>query len=852
MDLTRPTVTRSFPALSASTPFSSLMGAVLKLVLVLVLSVTLTLPAHTQTAEDQTPDFVRWELLADRAEASLGDPRVSEAALEALRAEVVTLRAEFASVQSVSRERIAVLREQLDALGPPPGDGEIEAPEITERRADLTERMARRQAPLIAADEASRRAEALVRSIDRVLRERQADALMQLWPTPLNPNNWPRGANALISSAITVYGEVYNAWLDPALRAAARADLPLTLGALLLALVLLARGRRWMETLTTRVLQSTSILRGRVVAAFFLSLAQILVPFAGLSLLYFSITSTSLTGPLIDSLAQTMVKAGLVVVFARWLALQIFPVVADPGLSLRLDDLDRRRGRRVAVLLGVVVALDMLVVSLLQPEQQSEAANAVVMFPLVVLISLALWRMGHVLRLHRPATQDETTPGDEGALSSFDRLEGFGARALTVVAVVAPVLAAVGYVTAAMQLVFPAAGSVALLGVLIVLHRLAIAIYGAIVGSEDRAGDALVPALVGMILTLGALPILALIWGVRATELAEIWIRFREGFSLGETRISPTNILAFFFVFALGFLLTRGIQGALSSSVLPKTKMEKGAQKAIVSGLGYIGVFIAALVAFSTAGIDLSGLAIVAGALSVGIGFGLQNIVSNFVSGLILLIERPVSEGDWVEVGTTSGFVSRISVRSTVIETFDKSEVIVPNSDLISGVVTNFTKTNKTGRVIVKVSVAYGTDTKRVEAILREIAEAHPIVALDPKPAVLFISFGADGLEFEVRAILRDVGFKLRVQSDMNHQIAQRFGEEGIEIPFAQRDIWLRNPEVLTGSKPAAATAAPVAAAIGATALAGGAMAATLRDEPPAPETHEDLSDDDAGDEDEA
>lgn len=792
---------RSLPALLVALAMTALLA--------------LTLPLRAQTGDTGTegPNYTVWNALAALAENTLDDPNATDDVLNAIRVEVVNMRTQFLSAQEAQQGRIAALREQIAALGPAPAEGETEAAEIAERRTQLNALMTERQAPLLAAGEAFTRADAIIRAIDRELRARQADALMQLGPTPANPANWLAGMNALISSALTLHGEAYNAWLDPARYQEMITDLPITIGALLLALLLLLRGRRWMEHLTGRLLQSATILRGRVVVAFFVSLSQLAVPFAGLLLLSTAIQLTRMTGPTIEAIAQALVPAGMAVFFARWLSLHIFPIVEDTRLSLNMTDDDRRRARGYALFLSLLAAIETLFAPFLAPETQPPGAMAVLVFPLVVLASLTIWRFAHILRRHTPR-RIRRDGGEMDSSPFFDRMLRLGSRVLTGMALIAPVLGAAGYMAAAQHIVFPAISSLGLVGVVMVLHRLITAVYITVVGDEDNAAEGLVPALAGLTLSLMALAPLALIWGARQTDLWEIWARFSEGVSLGETRISPTNILSFVIVFFVGYMITRALQGALGTSVLPKTSMEKGAQKAVVSGVGYVGITAAALVAFSWAGIDLSGLAIVAGALSVGIGFGLQNIVSNFVSGIILLIERPVSEGDWVEVGTTTGTVERISVRSTVIQTFDRSKVIVPNADLISGAVTNYTKSSKTGRVIVPVGVAYGTDTRRVSRILMEIAESEPLVTVDPKPTVLFRGFGADSLNFEIRAILRDVNYIMSVASEMNHKIAARFAEEGIEIPFAQRDIWLRNPEALVPQPPReAAPAAPPAAA---------------------------------------
>ncbi len=776
----------------------------LALILCLVLSPGIgpsvtTGPAGAALAQQEAglplPDYEEWEKVAIRAEEAVDAGRASTMALEVLRSELVQWRGRFEQAQEINKAAIATVRSQLDALGPAPETGD-EPAEIAAQRKALEDRLLQLEAPVRAAKVARSRADALIRGIDKIIRERQASALLELGPSPLNPIHWGAAFGNLAVFAGTVASEFVTAWNSQVQRSELQKNLPAVLVFLVIAMVLLLRGRRWMERLAARV----SGMKGgaaRWFLALVLSIAQFLLPFLGLVAFVAAAYATGIVGLRTDLVLSSILVIGMIFFVARWLGLRAFPKIPDQFAPLQLDAVQRRAGRLYSGALGLALGVNLLLEDIASYEGWDAATLNVLLFPLIVLSGVGLFRIGRILLEHSSAGEE----GEEAAEGGYrDTLIRFLGRVVMVVGVVGVAASAVGYVRAGEALVYPTIVSLALLVFLLVLQRVAAELYGLIVGDEKAARESLVTVLIGFALMLASLPLFALIWGARVADLTELWQQFREGFSVGGARISPGSFLTFAILFAIGYMLTRLVQGMLKSSVLPKTRIDPGGQNAIVSGVGYLGIFLAAVVAISAAGIDLSSLAIVAGALSVGIGFGLQNIVSNFVSGIILLIERPIAEGDWIEVGGKMGYVRDISVRSTRIETFDRTDVIVPNSDLVSGMVTNWTRGNSVGRIIVPVGVAYGTDTRRVERILREIAEAHPMVLVNPPPGVIFQGFGADSLDFEIRAILRDVNFSLSVRSDLNHEIARRFAEEGIEIPFAQRDIWLRNPESLKGA----------------------------------------------------
>ncbi len=745
--------------------------------------------APAQITDEQRQSYQDWVKAAERADEAIEAARASNAAFEQLRAELVTYRQQFLEAQETNAVGIRNIQSQLDTLGPAPEEGTTEPQDIADLRARLDTQMKTLQVPVIVAQEAYTRANGQIAEIDQIIRDRQRRQMLQRNPVPITPARWSEAATDLFEVMREIGNETTTGLKNALEVQSIRNRAPLTGLYILIGLVLILRGSRWSH-MAGDYLRGLSGFAGSGVWEFLVSLGRIILPMAGIYFLARAADETGVLGLRGTLLLERLPYFAAGLLAMHWLVDRLYSRQNDIAI-LKMSASDRAAARTAGIGLTYVLLFYGLLQFVLQVHTLSDASRAVFSLPLI-LIASAL-----TMQLRQRGLNQIEAENDEEQTRTFKRLRPVFRTFALVAAVVSPLLAIAGFTNLAEAIVFPTVLTFAFCGLVIVLQNFFTRLYGLITGKGEAARESVTPAIISLLLIIGSLPFIALIWGVRVADLKELWLRFLKGFNIGDTVISPTDFLTFLVIFAIGYGLTRGLQGSLKSSLLPKTRIDLGGQNAIVSGVGYVGIFLSGLIAITTAGIDLSSLAIVAGALSVGIGFGLQNIVQNFVSGIILLIERPISEGDWIDVNGQTGYVRDISVRSTRIETFDRTDVIVPNGDLVSGVVTNYTRGNTVGRVIVPVGVAYGSDPRKVERILREIGEAHPMVLAQPAPAVIFQGFGADSMDFEIRAILRDVNWVLSVKSDMNYEIARRFAEEDIEIPFAQRDIWIKNPESL-------------------------------------------------------
>jgi potassium efflux system protein len=245
-------------------------------------------------------------------------------------------------------------------------------------------------------------------------------------------------------------------------------------------------------------------------------------------------------------------------------------------------------------------------------------------------------------------------------------------------------------------------------------------------------------------------------------------------------------------IVALTVIAARNIPGLLEIAIPKQLPLDAGARYAIITLSRYVLTVVGIFFACGTLGLSWTKVQWLIAAVSVGLGFGLQEIFANFVSGLILLFERPIRVGDIVTIDDVTGVVSRIRTRATTITKWDRKEFVVPNKEFITGRLLNWTLSDAINRVEITVGVAYGSDTNRVAELLGEIAGGHPIVLEDPAPMVTFQAFGASSLDFVVRCYLPNLDDRLKTIHELHTAIHERFAAEGIEIAFPQQDVHIR------------------------------------------------------------
>ncbi|MBX2855874.1 MAG: DUF3772 domain-containing protein [Rhodobacteraceae bacterium] len=788
-----------------------------------VFSLTLLLtfggPAAAQIVESAPPPVSQQletlDAKAAFAEKMLESEQIEAKAMEDLRQTMSDQRAIARALVEQLRGELEPLQAQEQALGPPPAEGETEAPDVALSRAELKKRFEAVEGRFKRAELAEARADSLLSTMAKRQRAAFSNELFSRGPTAIDLATW---TGALAQTPGLAQAFVAGAW-EAAVRLGWALSVVLAFAVAGLAFALYFKPRSIIGQAVDYLVARIEETRAPSVTIL-LGVGLFLVRVAPLAAIMFFVAETmksagalSLAGRV---LADRLVEGVLIVLVASAAARIFFAPRLPSQRVIALDDQAAtwawaRVTTLAALICGGRAVLDtatavggggefLTVVNL---------SVALASAPIIHALTRTLCAPAQTgqrdseLTLDQTSTDDVDQDGPEGgplaALAGLARMIGLA------LAIAIPTAAVLGYYALSRFMLERAAMTVALLMALglafVIVKRILRGPVALEVDAEGqisseakkRPGLGLAPAITVLLLAMVAAPLLAAIWGASATDLRVIAVDLLDGVEIGDSNYSLVDLFAALAVLVAGVWVTRLVQRLFRVNVLPNTTLDRGVQSSLTTGLGYIGFSLTALLAVSAAGLDLSNLALVAGALSIGIGFGLQNVVNNFVSGLILLIERPIKIGDWIVVGGYQGYVRRINVRSTEIETFDRSSVIVPNSELISGTVTNWTHKNSVGRVITAVGVSYDADSEKVAQILREIATAHPLALRYPAPFVYFAGFGDSALDFELRVMIRDVNSMLSVRSELNHAIHKRFREEGIEIPFPQRDLNIRS-----------------------------------------------------------
>lgn len=771
------------------------LPALLSLLMLLVL-----LPLGAIAIESEAERKIRdWTTALDKVETKLKRVDVSITELNEIRAELGTINTAAQGLRNELMPQLDEIKARFDKLGPAPKDDATEPETVANTRKEQKKLLEQAQAVVNNVDLIVLRSGQLDGRASEDQRRHFLDGLLSRTSSALNPVLWYDAA-ADLPDLFNRLKLLARGWLSENADKIGTWTYPLLAIVLAIAVLIGFPLRRRLQFMARPRLDTDEpAYARRITAAFGTALADIVPPLVAVWGTYGVLNAIGLLSVRPDRVALAAAVGLTAAIVIRGVARAILSPSTMKWRLGFMPDIAASRIYRLITLIAYVFAFDYFFTDM----------SSILFLPLPLTVAQSVLTAGALaflfagILLVKPGSRHHVTA--PSTRQQFAWVMRF--RSLFWLIIIAIGIALVfGFIALGRFMATHLVTTSLLIIVLYFLHLLADEILVTRLQPERSVGKVLqnvlmlsnraverfglaLATIIDIILLMIALPLIAMQLGVQWDDM-QIWLNaLFFGMDFGSIRISLSSILIAFGVFAAGLLLTRLFQRWLESRVLSRTQLDTGIRNSIGTGAGYTGVLLTALVAVSYAGVKFADIAIVAGALSVGIGFGLQSIVNNFVSGLILLAERPFKAGDWVVVGSDEGTVKKIKVRSTEIETFNRASVTVPNSKLITETVKNWTHRSKLGRIIIPVGVSYDCDPEKVRDILLGCAEDHEHILQSPNSYVVFRDFGDSALMFELRAFVDDINSSLTISSDLRFAIFRRLKEAGISIPFPQRDL---------------------------------------------------------------
>lgn len=738
-----------------------------------------------------------WQRELDRLEGELRGPRLRYSELNSLRDALQHVRSSVEDLGNHLQPLLEADKAQMDLLGPAPTDVQPHEPEqVALNRAELSYHLGLLSAGRAAVNSAQLRIEQLINGIQDIRRRNFTTSLFQPVPGVYSSETWTKLPSYVPSATSRIRNLIADWWTNVRDR---EEVVRIALEAVVLSLVLafvawrgVRRLRRWRDTGEPPFWRRASSAAGVI-------LLRALPAVAPIILLYGLIAEAQALPDRVAWLFYASAQSAIIVFAVNALVATVFAPAAPQWRLVPASDRAAWRICALVLLLAVVYGLTTLTYVATRVVQAPFALTVAVAFPSCLLLAGIVVAI-LLTPLDGQHQEGVTSPRWLKAL----RLPVWAAIVAIIVSALAGYLALSRFV--AQQLIVT--GSILALVYLLLLwvdgFAQGLSDDSAVTGRWLRERAALekqrreqLALPIGLFLKLAVLvlsvPLIMLQWGYTWPDIYDWYRQLFFGFHIANTQVSFAALFASVIVFALAYAAARLFQGWLDARILRPAGISGGVRDSIRTGVGYVGVIIAAVAAFSYAGFNLSNLAIVAGAFSVGIGFGLQSVVNNFVSGLILLAERPIKVGDIVVVGGEEGSVRKISVRSTEIETADRAHVLIPNSYFITEKVKNWTHRNNSGRVVIPVNVTCNSDPRHTRDILLKVARDNPNVMTAPEPFVDFEEFGADSLNFKLHAFTYDLTRNVSVRTDLRIAILDAFKQAGIRLAFLQADVTVRN-----------------------------------------------------------